>query len=54
MNGVLIEDTPSLFTCDEMDDECLIVTLETKETKKWKEIRKIYDDWIFKGLDEID
>ncbi|CAD8095902.1 unnamed protein product [Paramecium primaurelia] len=54
MNGVLIENTPSLFTCDEMDDECLIETLETKVRKKWKDIRKIYDDWIFKGLDETD
>ncbi|CAD8214264.1 unnamed protein product [Paramecium octaurelia] len=54
MNGVLIEDTPSLFTCDEMNDECLIITLETQETKKWKDIRKTYDDWIFKGLDEIE
>lgn len=54
MNGVLIGNTPSLFTCDEMDDECLIETLETKVRKKWKDIRKTYDDWIFKGLDEID
>ncbi|CAK82859.1 unnamed protein product (macronuclear) [Paramecium tetraurelia] len=54
MNGVLIDDTPSLFTCDEIDDECLIITLGTEETKKWKDIRKIYDDWIFKGLDEIE
>ncbi|CAD8160471.1 unnamed protein product [Paramecium pentaurelia] len=54
MNGVLIEDTPSLFTCDEMDDECIIVTQETKVTKKWKDIRKEYQEWRFQEISASD
>ncbi|CAD8090887.1 unnamed protein product [Paramecium sonneborni] len=54
MNGILIENTPSLFTCDEMNDESLITTLETQVTKQWKEIRRTYDDWIFIGIGETE
>lgn len=47
MNGVLIGDQPSLFTCDEMNDDAYITILETKTTKRWRDIRKAYDDWVF-------
>lgn len=47
MNGVLIKNHPSLFTCDEMNDEALIKIKETGAIKKWKDIRLTYKEWKF-------
>lgn len=30
MNGVMINGFPSLFTCEEITDECIIISSDTK------------------------
>lgn len=53
MNFVLIDDKPSLQTCEEITDDMLITTSETKNTRKWKEIKQIFKEWEFSSLENI-
>ena len=50
MNFVLIDDKPSLFTCEEITDEMTITTQETSKVRTWKEIKLMYKQWDFKTL----
>ncbi|CAD8119813.1 unnamed protein product [Paramecium sonneborni] len=50
MNFVLIDNKPSLFTCEEITDDMLITTQQTNKVRFWKEIKQIYNDWNFKTL----
>ncbi|CAD8102332.1 unnamed protein product [Paramecium sonneborni] len=50
MSGVLIGCQPSLYTCEEIQDDFQIIELETQQTKKWKQIKQIYNDWQFSCL----
>ena len=48
INGILIsKNSPSLFTCEEILDECIIKTLETNLQKTWKEVKKTHQTWNF-------
>ncbi|CAD8170652.1 unnamed protein product [Paramecium pentaurelia] len=50
MSGVLIGCHPSLYTCEEIQDDFQIKELETQNIKKWKEIKQIYNTWLFSCL----
>ncbi|CAD8070845.1 unnamed protein product [Paramecium primaurelia] len=50
MSGVLIGCHPSLYTCEEIQDDFFISELETQNIKKWKEIKQIYNTWLFSCL----
>lgn len=39
MNAVLINNNPSLFSCEEIKDDSEVITHETNKSVKWKEIR---------------
>lgn len=47
MNGIFLNNYPSLYTCDEIDDNFEIYNQETKQYKLWKDMKKLYPDWIF-------
>ncbi|CAD8174714.1 unnamed protein product [Paramecium octaurelia] len=47
MCGVLIGCYPSLYTCEEIQDDFQIKELETQNIKQWKEIKQTYNNWIF-------
>ncbi|CAK76938.1 unnamed protein product (macronuclear) [Paramecium tetraurelia] len=50
MTGVLIGSHPSLYTCEEIQDDYQISLLETSIIKKWKDIKQLYNGWIFSCL----
>lgn len=52
MNVILINNRPSLYTCEEIDDNALISTSDSTIQKKWSEIKKAYSDWKFKDLND--
>ncbi|CAD8131511.1 unnamed protein product [Paramecium pentaurelia] len=52
MSGVLIGCHPSLYTCEEIEDDFQISLLETSTVKSWKDIKQIYNGWIFNFLNK--
>ncbi|CAK62872.1 unnamed protein product (macronuclear) [Paramecium tetraurelia] len=53
INGILIShNSPSLYTCEEILDECILRTLETNVQKTWKEVKKAHSNWNFKNINE--
>ncbi|CAD8174795.1 unnamed protein product [Paramecium octaurelia] len=50
MSGVVIGCHPSLYTCEEIQDDFQIKELETQNIKLWKEIKQIYNTWLFSCL----
>ncbi|CAD8186909.1 unnamed protein product [Paramecium octaurelia] len=53
INGILISKTnPSLFTCEEILDDCKLKTLETNQQNTWREVKKRHSNWNFKNQDE--
>ncbi|CAD8187203.1 unnamed protein product [Paramecium octaurelia] len=51
INGILIShNSPSLFTCEEILDQCILITLETNLQKTWKEVKKAHSNWNFKNI----
>ncbi|CAD8068942.1 unnamed protein product [Paramecium primaurelia] len=52
MSGVLIGCHPSLYTCEEIEDDFQISLLETSNVKSWKDIKQIYNGWIFNFLNQ--
>ncbi|CAD8108663.1 unnamed protein product [Paramecium sonneborni] len=50
MAGVLIGFHPSLYTCEEIQDDYQIQELENNSTKTWSQIKQIYHTWQFKCL----
>ncbi|CAD8079750.1 unnamed protein product [Paramecium primaurelia] len=50
MNKILIRNSPSLFTCEEIVDETEILIKETSKIKTWKEIKAYYKNWSFKDI----
>ncbi|CAD8169470.1 unnamed protein product [Paramecium octaurelia] len=52
INGILIEKSPSLYTCEEILDECILRTLETNLKKTWKEVKMTHSTWNFKNQDD--
>lgn len=52
MFGVIIENRPSFFSCDEMKDDYQLKISDDDKIYKWSEIKKKYNDWDFKEIDE--
>ncbi|CAD8175679.1 unnamed protein product [Paramecium pentaurelia] len=50
MNRILIRSSPSLFTCEEINDEAEIQIKENLKFKTWREIKQIYNSWSFKDI----
>ncbi|CAD8096639.1 unnamed protein product [Paramecium primaurelia] len=50
MNRILIRSSPSLFTCEEINDEAEIQIKENRKFKTWREIKQIYNSWSFKDI----
>ncbi|CAD8146616.1 unnamed protein product [Paramecium octaurelia] len=50
MNKILIGNSPSLFTCEEIVDDAEIQIMETCKIKTWKEIKTYYKNWRFKDI----
>jgi hypothetical protein len=50
MNFALQDDESRLYTCVEIPDDMLITTAKTKQARKWKDIKLMYDDWDFSTI----
>ncbi|CAD8144095.1 unnamed protein product [Paramecium pentaurelia] len=49
MRGILLGNSPSLQSCEEIYDDQIINIKETQENIKWKKIKVIYPKWNFKS-----
>ncbi|CAD8204774.1 unnamed protein product [Paramecium pentaurelia] len=45
-----LNQSPSLFTCQEILDGCMIITLETNLKRTWKDVKKAHLNWNFQNL----
>ncbi|CAD8188884.1 unnamed protein product [Paramecium octaurelia] len=50
LKKILIRNSPSLFTCEEIVDDAEIQIVETCKIKTWREIKAYYKNWSFMDI----